>query len=74
MGLRLVLSSRTTVRLPWAYVVRPLTNEEPAAELPVSLSTVKTHLGSGQRKIAARNRMEIAIWAHGNGMCAGRDT
>ncbi|MDX2861335.1 LuxR C-terminal-related transcriptional regulator, partial [Streptomyces scabiei] len=29
----------------------------------VSLSTVKTHLGSIQLKLAARNRVEIAAWA-----------
>ncbi len=55
-------------------VARGLTNDELAAELHVSVSTVKTHLGSVQRKIAARNRVEIAIWAHENGLYTGRDT
>ncbi|GGS53431.1 response regulator transcription factor [Streptomyces griseoviridis] len=54
-------------------VARGRTNEEVAAELHVSLSTVKTHLGSVQRKLAARNRVEIAAWAWENGMCAGRE-
>ncbi|MFJ8463617.1 response regulator [Streptomyces swartbergensis] len=39
------------------------TNAEIAAELYVSLSTVKTHLSSVQLKLAARNRVEIAAWA-----------
>ncbi|MEU9190850.1 response regulator transcription factor [Streptomyces sp. NPDC048484] len=51
-------------------VARGRTNEEVAAELHVSLSTVKTHLGSVQRKLAARNRVEIAAWAWENGVCA----
>ncbi len=54
-------------------VARGRTNEELAAELHVSLSTVKTHLGSVQRKLAARNRVEIAAWAWENGVCAGQD-
>ncbi|POX42522.1 DNA-binding response regulator [Streptomyces sp. Ru73] len=52
-------------------VARGRTNEELAAELYVSLSTVKTHLGSIQRKLAARNRVEIAAWAWENGLCGG---
>jgi DNA-binding NarL/FixJ family response regulator len=43
------------------------TNAEIAAELYVSLSTVKTHLSSIQLKLAARNRVEIAAWAWQNG-------
>ncbi|MEI5523074.1 response regulator transcription factor [Streptomyces brasiliscabiei] len=39
------------------------TNAEIAAAMFVSLSTVKTHLGSIQLKLAARNRVEIAAWA-----------
>ncbi|MFC0624077.1 response regulator [Kribbella deserti] len=40
------------------------TNAEIAAELHISLSTVKTHLTSIMSKIGARNRVEIAMWAH----------
>ncbi|KUN18781.1 LuxR family transcriptional regulator [Streptomyces antibioticus] len=55
-------------------LARGRTNEELAAELHVSLSTVKTHLGNVQRKLAARNRVEIAAWAWENGICAAGDT
>ena len=44
------------------------TNAEIAAELYVSLSTVKTHLSSVQLKLAARNRVEIAAWAWQRGL------
>ncbi|MFI0816362.1 response regulator [Streptomyces sp. NPDC021098] len=50
-------------------VARGRTNEEVAADLFVTLSTVKTHLGNVQRKLAARNRVEIAAWAWENGIC-----
>ncbi|MFG2373140.1 response regulator transcription factor [Streptomyces sp. NPDC048504] len=43
------------------------TNAEIAAELYVSLSTIKTHLSSVQLKLGARNRVEIAAWAWRNG-------
>ncbi|MEU9348496.1 response regulator transcription factor [Streptomyces sp. NPDC048278] len=43
------------------------TNAEIAAELYISLSTVKTHLSSVQLKLPARNRVEIAAWAWRNG-------
>ncbi|MEU6477921.1 response regulator transcription factor [Streptomyces sp. NPDC047017] len=53
-------------------VARGYTNEEVAAELYVTHSTVKTHLGNIQRKLAARNRVEIAAWAWESGVCTGR--
>lgn len=40
------------------------TNAEIADELHISLSTVKFHLASLMQKLGARNRVEIAIWAH----------
>jgi DNA-binding NarL/FixJ family response regulator len=42
------------------------TNAEIADELYISLSTVKTHLASLMRKLGARNRVEIAMWAYEN--------
>jgi DNA-binding NarL/FixJ family response regulator len=45
-------------------VARGLTNAEIASELHISLSTVKTHLASLMNKLGARNRVEIAMWAH----------
>jgi DNA-binding NarL/FixJ family response regulator len=49
-------------------VARGRTNAEIADDLRVSLSTVKTHLTSVQRKLALRNRTEIAVWAWRQGL------
>jgi DNA-binding NarL/FixJ family response regulator len=48
-------------------VARGRTNAEIADELHISLSTVKTHLASLMSKLAARNRVEIAMWAYETG-------
>jgi DNA-binding NarL/FixJ family response regulator len=48
-------------------VARGRTNAEIADELYISLSTVKTHLASLTNKLGARNRVEIAMWAHETG-------
>jgi DNA-binding NarL/FixJ family response regulator len=50
-----------------ASVARGLTNAEIAAELYISLSTVKTHIASLMTKLGARNRVEIALWAYQTG-------
>ena len=50
-----------------AVVARGRTNQEIAAELFISLSTVKTHSASLMVKLPARNRVEIAMWAYENG-------
>lgn len=54
-----------------ATLARGRTNSEIADELYISLSTVKTHVASLMDKLGARNRVEIAIWAHETGR-AGR--
>ncbi len=48
-------------------VAKGLTNTEIAAQLHISLSTVKTHLAHLMSKLAARNRVEIAMWAYETG-------
>jgi DNA-binding NarL/FixJ family response regulator len=48
-------------------VARGRTNAEIADELHISLSTVKTHLAALMTKLGARNRVEIAMWAHETG-------
>lgn len=47
-----------------AKVATGLSNSEIAGELYITLSTVKTHVASLMTKLGARNRVEIAIWAH----------
>jgi DNA-binding NarL/FixJ family response regulator len=45
-------------------VARGRSNDEIARELHITLSTVKTHVGSLLAKLGVRNRVEIAIWAY----------
>ncbi len=52
-------------------VAKGRTNAEIAAELYISLSTAKTHLGSLMSKLGARNRVEIAMWAYETGRVKG---
>ena len=47
---------------------------EIAAELHISLSTVKTHIAKLMGKLGARNRVEIAIWAHESGRAGPEGT
>ena len=48
-------------------VAQGWTNSEIADDLHISISTVKTHLASLMRKLHARNRVEIAMWAYETG-------
>ncbi len=43
---------------------RGRTNSEIGDELCISLSNVKTHIAALMRKLDARNRVEIAMWAY----------
>jgi DNA-binding NarL/FixJ family response regulator len=43
------------------------TNAEIGAELFISAGTVKTHVANIQRKLGARNRVGIAVWAWNSG-------
>jgi len=49
-------------------IAKGRTNTEIAAELFISLSTVKSHLTSIHNKLGVRNRVEIAAWAWETGL------
>jgi DNA-binding NarL/FixJ family response regulator len=51
---------------------RGRTNSEIAGELFITPSTVKAHLASLMRKLGARNRVEVAMWAHETGRGSDR--
>ncbi|WP_049557090.1 response regulator [Nonomuraea sp. SBT364] len=51
-------------------VARGRTNQEIAAALSISLSTVKGHVSTILTKLGVRNRVEIAAWAWENGLMA----
>ena len=74
--------AHTIPRQPTAQPIEPLTSREEQILIPVaqgwtnheiaddahiSISTVKTHLASLMRKLNARNRVEIAMWAYETG-------
>jgi DNA-binding NarL/FixJ family response regulator len=52
-------------------VARGWTNHEIADDMHISISTVKTHIASLMRKLNARNRVEIAMWAYETGRVRG---
>lgn len=52
-------------------IARGRTNAEIADELFISLSTVKTHIAGLMGKLAARNRVDLAIWAYETGRLKG---
>lgn len=43
------------------------TNDEVAGELHITTSTAKTHVASLMRKLSARNRVEVGMWAYESG-------
>ncbi len=53
-----------------AEVAKGRTNAEIANTLHISLSTVKSHVNALLTKLDARNRVELAIWAHQTGRLA----
>ncbi|MDG6103191.1 response regulator transcription factor [Dactylosporangium aurantiacum] len=52
-------------------IARGRTNLEVAAQLFISLSTVKSHVSGIQTKLGLRNRVEIAAWAWEHGIVTG---
>ncbi|TRY18066.1 response regulator transcription factor [Tessaracoccus rhinocerotis] len=49
-------------------VARGLSNTEIAAQIFISESTTKTHVGSILRKLRLRDRVQIAVFAHEHGL------
>jgi DNA-binding NarL/FixJ family response regulator/signal transduction histidine kinase len=53
-------------------VARGLSNAEVARELYISEPTVKTHVGSLLRKLELRDRVQLVVYAHENGLLLRR--
>ncbi len=56
-----------------ALVGRGLSNHEIAAQLVISVKTVKTHIGSLLAKLHARDRAQLVIAAYDAGLVAARE-
>ncbi|KUL29685.1 response regulator [Actinoplanes awajinensis] len=55
-------------RVVFRAVARGLSNVEIAVEIFAGESTVKTHVGAILRKLALRDRVQIAVFAHEHGL------
>jgi len=55
-------------RLVFAAVAKGLSNNEIAAEIFASESTVKSHVGGILRKLSLRDRVQIVVFAHEHGL------
>ncbi len=62
------LSLTEKEREVFADVARGLSNTEIAAQVFLSESTVKTHVGAILRKLALRDRVQIVVFAHEHGL------
>ncbi|NMO54698.1 helix-turn-helix transcriptional regulator [Actinoplanes sp. TBRC 11911] len=51
-------------------VARGRTNGEIADDLVVTEATVKSHLGRVLAKVGARDRVQLVLFAHANGLAA----
>ena len=64
-----ILNDLTTrEREVFTLVGRGLSNEEIAADLYLSIATVKTHLNSLFRKLGVRDRVHAVVLAHQTGV------
>ena len=62
-----LIAPSVTARLLSAFADAEHSNAEVAEALYISLSTVKSHVSKLMAKLGARNRVELAIWAHETG-------
>ena len=62
------LSLTDKEREVFGAVARGLSNTEVGAEVYLSESTVKTHVGAILRKLGLRDRVQIVVFAHEHGL------